>query len=97
MNRFDHQWQKLTALARQAPREESVPAPFGFATRLAATGLAAPAENPWASFERYALRGLLAAVTVSAAAVAFNLTSGANGAEDFLFADDTVSQILDFS
>lgn len=96
MSRFEHQWHKLTTLARQAPANQAS-LPFGFATRVAATGLAAPAESPWASFERYALRGLLAAVTVCAAAVAFNLVSVPNGPDDFPFTDDTVSQVLDFS
>lgn len=97
MNRFDHQWQKLTSRARQAPLEDAAPAPFGFATRMAAIGLAARPPRPGARFERYALRGLLAAVTVSAAAVAFNFTTAPAGQDEFLFADDTVSQILDFS
>lgn len=97
MNRFDHQWQKLTALARQAPLEDAARAPFGFATRMAATGLAQRPSSPWARFERYAFRGLLAAVMVSAAAVAFNFTTAPAGQDEFLFADDTVSQILDFS
>lgn len=96
MSRFDDQWHQLTTLARQVPVTRATP-PFGFATRVAATGLAAPAESPWASFERYALRGLLAAVTICAAAVTFNFTSVSSGQDDFLFADETVSQVLDFS
>lgn len=96
MNQFDQQWQKLTALARQAPSSDAQ-APYGFATRLAATAMTAPAESAWAGFERYALRGLLAAATLCVAAIAFNLTAVIGGHDDDLDLDDTVSQVLDLS
>jgi hypothetical protein len=96
MNKFDQQWQKLTTLARQAPTPDAS-APYGFATRMAAAGLAAPAESPWAGFERYALRGLLAAATLCVAAVAFNLSAVLGSHDDEAELDDTVSQVLDLS
>ncbi len=96
MNKFDQQWQKLTALARQAPVGDTS-APYGFATRMAAAGLSAPAESPWAGFERYALRGLLAATTLCVAAVAFNLSAMTGNHDDEVELDDTVSQVLDLS
>ena len=70
MNRYDHQWQKLIALARQAPADTGA-APYGFATRVTAQGFALP-PAPWLSLERFALRGLLVAAVCSVAAVALN-------------------------
>ena len=96
MNKFDQQWQKLTALARQVPVRDAQ-APYGFATRMAATAMAAPAESAWAGFERYALRGLLAAATLGVAAVAFNLSAVLGSHDDEAELDDTVSQVLDLS
>jgi hypothetical protein len=97
MNRYDRQWQKLVALARQAPAEAGA-APYGFATRVTALAVA-QAPAPWVPLERFALRGLLLAAVCSAAAVAFNFTA--------LFSDqaelyttgttDTVVELLDIS
>jgi len=73
MKHFDEQWQKLTALARQAP-DDSVPAmPLGFATRVTALAAAA-APNPWSVLERFALRGFFAAAACGVAAVAFSFS-----------------------
>jgi hypothetical protein len=97
MNRFDHQWQKLTALARQAPDDKDARAPLGFATRVAARAAAAPADSPWAVFERFALRGLVVAAAFGVAAVAFNYTALTSESSDDIASTDTVSELLDLS
>lgn len=97
MNRFDQQWQKLIALARSAPADSDAAVPFGFATRVAARAATAPAAGPWASFERFALRGLMVAAALSLAAVVFNYTETMSEATDDLALTDTVSEMLDLS
>lgn len=73
MNQFEHQWQRLIALARQIPaRETAVPA--GFATRVTALASAAPLPNPWAVLERLAWRGFVAAAVCGVAAVAYSFS-----------------------
>ena len=95
MNRFDHQWQKLTALARQAPADAAA-APYGFATRVAAQGFALP-PAPW--LERFALRGLLVAAACSVAAVVFNFAEFSTDQGDVYATGttDTVVELLDLS
>ena len=97
MNRFDHQWQKLTALARQAPAAPGEP-PYGFATRVAAQAAALPA-TPWMPLERFALRGLLAAAVCSVASVAFNFSDFSTEQADVYATGttDTVVELLDIS
>ncbi len=97
MNRFDHQWQKLTALARQAPDDRAAAAPLGFATRVAARAAAAPTGSPWAGFERFALRGLVVAAVFGVAAIALNYSSFASEPSDDYATTDTVSELLDLS
>jgi len=99
MNRFDHQWQKLTAVARQTADARDTSPPPGFATRVAARAAAAPADSPWAVFERFALRGLVVAAAFGVAAVAFNYSSLSADQND-LYATgttDTVVDLLDLS
>lgn len=99
MNRFDHQWRKLTALARQAPAEPGAAAPYGFATRVAAQAVALPADTPWLSLERFALRGLVAAAACSLAAVAFNYPELTSDLPDSYVsgAADSIVELLDLS
>ena len=97
MNRFDHQWQKLTALARQAGDDRAVAAPYGFATRVVARAALAPAVTPWAAFERFALRGLLVAAAFGVGAIAFNYANLQADSADEYAATDTVSDMLDLS
>jgi hypothetical protein len=93
MNRFDQQWQKLTALARSAPAEPAAAAPHGFATRVAARAATAPLA-PWAGFERVALRGLLVAAALGVAAIALNYSViQSEPAEDFA-ATDAIPELL---
>lgn len=97
MNRFDHQWRKLTALARQAPADAAATAaPYGFATRVAAQAAALPAA-PWLSLERLALRGLLIAAACSVAAVVFNYATLPSVPTDDEAGGDTVSEVLDLT
>jgi hypothetical protein len=98
MNRFDQQWQKLTALARQAPGgARDLAAPPGFATRVAARAATSPVGNAWAVFERFALRGLLVAAACGIVAVALNYSTFTSEPSDDYASTDTVSELLDFS
>ena len=91
-------WGKLTALARRAPVcEGDTGMPPGFATRVAALALAAPEPSPWALLERFALRGLLAALALSAAAAAYSFTGPAGDSDDGVVATDTVGELLDLT
>jgi hypothetical protein len=98
MNTFEHQWQKLTALARSAPVDPAA-APYGFATRVAARAAAAPAAGPWAFFERFALRGLMVAAAFGVAAVAFNYASLTSDQTDIYATGttDSIVELLDIS
>ena len=98
MNRFDQQWQKLTALARQAGDDRDAAVPYGFSTRVAAQAVFAP-SSPWAAFERFALRGLVVAAACGVAAVAMNYSILSSDQAD-LYATgttDTVVELLDLS
>jgi hypothetical protein len=97
MNRFDQQWQKLTALARQAGDARDTAAPYGFATRVAALAATAPAYNPRALFERFALRGLVVAAVLSMAAIVLSYSTITAESTDAYAATDTVGDLLDLS
>ena len=97
MNRFDHQWQKLTTLARSVRDHRDTAAPYGFATRVAARAATAPAASTWAAFERFALRGLMVAAALSVAAIAFNYAEIMSESTDDLALTDTVGEMLDLS
>lgn len=94
MNRFDHQWQKLTTLARQADCNVDCSAPYGFATRVTTQAARLPAVSPWVLMERFALRGLFAAAAFSLVAVALTYTSRATeSVEDYTGADTVVETL----
>ncbi len=97
MNRFEHQWQKLTTLARSAGDDRDTAAPYGWATRVASRAATAAVSAPWAPFERFALRGLMVAGALSLAAVAFNYTEIMSESTDDLTLTDTVGEMLDLS
>jgi len=97
MNQFEHQWQKLTALARQAGDSRDLAAPFGFATRVVAQAAKAPAVSPWAVMERFALRGLMAAAVFSIAAVALNYANHTTEAVDDYTGTGAVVELLALS
>jgi hypothetical protein len=97
MNRFEHQWQKLTALARSAPADREAGAPYGFATRVTAQAATLPSVGLTAVFERFALRGLLVAAAFGVAAIAFNYSSLLSDSSDDYASADTVGELLSLS
>ena len=99
MSSFDHQWQRLTALARRAPADRDTAVPPGFATRVAAQAVSLPAGTPWLSLERFALRGLVVAAACSVAAVAYNFSILSSDQADTYATGttDTVVELLDLS
>lgn len=88
-------WSRLLRAARPAVEDRPDGAPFGFATRVAALGLAARAEAP-ALVEAFALRAVALAGFVAALAVVLNFGEVfAPGSGDDLFAmNDAVSVVL---
>ncbi len=99
MNDFDQKWRRLTALARRAPAEDAAAAPYGFATRVAALALeSGRAPGPLALFEKFALRGLIAAFALSIASAAYSYTALTAAQEDELsLAADPVPELLELS
>ena len=97
MSSFDHQWQRLTALARQAPADRDPGIPPGFATRVAARAAALPPGSPWQFLERFAVRGLVVATVFGVAAVAFNYSSLLSDQGEDYVSTDTVSELLALS
>jgi hypothetical protein len=92
MNRFDRDWQKLVALARQAPRDPDEPVPpAGFATRVVARA-AQPAA--WSGLERFAWRGFLAAATCCLVVLAYSYFGQPGEFTEDGAIDDTVSELL---
>ena len=88
-------WSRLVRVARASVEASADAAPFGFATRVAALGLAARAEAP-ALLEAFALRAVLLAGLVAGLSLALGFADGFGpGAGDDLFAlNDTVSVVL---
>lgn len=98
MSQFDQQWQRLTALARQAPADRDPVVPAGFATRVVARAAnAEPVSGSWAALERMAMRGLIAAMACCVAAVCFNYFGVSADLADELELDETMSVMLDLS
>jgi hypothetical protein len=95
MNPHYQQWLRLTTAARSAPDGRDDAAPYGFATRVAALGLAAPAAVlPRALLEKFALRGLFAACAFSVAAAAFGYSALQSDRETEATSGDTVTEVL---
>ncbi len=95
MNRPEQAWQRLAAAARRAPEEAVATAPYGFATRVAALGLAAaPLPTAGALLEKFALRGLLAAAACSVAAAAFGYSAFITEQEYETVTGDLVTEVL---
>lgn len=95
MNPHHEAWPRLIALARRARDERDAAAPYGFATRVAALGLAVRTlPSPRLLLEKFALRGLFAAGALSVAAVAYGFTSASSEAEFDVLAADIVSEVL---
>lgn len=95
MNPNHQAWLRLTAAARNAPDDRDASAPFGFATRVAALGLAAPASLvPRVVLEKFALRGLFAACALSVVVAAFGYSAFWNEQETEAVTGDTVTEVL---
>jgi hypothetical protein len=97
MNDHDRIWERLAAAARGAHGGPDESAPFGFSTRVAARAMVAPAPAPWALFEKFAVRGLIAACAFSLAAVAFGYAAWAGDHENDVASDDAVAEVLDLT
>lgn len=97
MNRYDQQWHKLTQLARQADDARDLSAPYGFATRVAAQAAGLPPSSPWASFERFALRGLLVAGALGVGAITFSFSASSSEPWEDYAGADIVAAVLDLS
>ena len=61
MKNYDQAWRRLTAAAREAADHRDSAAPYGFATRVATQAMARPFSDPRLVFEKFAIRGLIAA------------------------------------
>lgn len=95
MNPNSQAWPRLAAAARHTPDDLDAGAPYGFATRIAALGLAVPAAVlPRATLEKFALRGLFAACALSVAAVAFGYSAFRTEQETEAVTGDTVTEVL---
>jgi len=95
MNPSDQKWPRLAAAARRAPDPRDLSAPVGFATRVAALGLAR--ERVVGSLlERFSFRALGLAALLAVVCVASNYSTlmGALGDET---ADDPVAEIVDLA
>lgn len=68
-------WSKLVAIARQAPDERPVTAPFGFSTRVVALAATGGRGSSRSLFERWSWRALAIAGIFTAATVAADYAS----------------------
>lgn len=95
MKQFDRDWQKLVALARQAPRDpDQGGLPPGFATRVVARAGQPPV---WAGLERFAFRGFIAAATCCLVVLAYSYFGQSRDLTEDGVIDDTVSELLALS
>lgn len=95
MKDFDQRWQRLTARARTAPAGGGEAAPYGFATRVVARAFAVRPAGAGALFEKFALRGLLAAGVLGVASMAYSyIALTAEADEDFSLASDPLPELL---
>jgi hypothetical protein len=98
MKDFDRQWERLVALARQAPDDGDASVPMGFAARVAARAGGSPAVAPWTVLlEQFAVRGLLAAAACGVAAFAFNYFGNGTEPIEDTGLDEGVASLLDLS
>ncbi|MEO6994934.1 MAG: hypothetical protein ABI273_15100 [Lacunisphaera sp.] len=96
MNKFDQQWQKLTALARQAHDPRDTAMPYGFATRVMARPVATPFSLSSVMFGRFAVRGLLVAAAFGLAAIAVDYSTYVTSTQtDAVVAADMVGDMID--
>ncbi len=88
-------WSRLVRAARSPGEAADDAAPFGFATRVAALGLAARAEAP-ALLEAFAMRAVLLSGLVAGLSLALGFADGfgSGAGDDLLALNDTVSLVL---
>ncbi len=94
MSQPDPRWNRLVALARQAPARD-IALPPGFVTRVVARSAGAPARD--ALLERFAVRGFWAALACCAAVTVFNYLERAPESPEEVGLDDPIASVLDFS
>jgi hypothetical protein len=95
----NHPWERLAAAARLAKDDRDTAAPYGFATRVAALGLA-PRQPETSLFARFSLRALGVACLLMAAAFATNysLIASVSASEDeTATTDDPVAEVIDIA
>lgn len=97
MNPLDEKWMRLTEAARRAGDPRETAAPYGFATRVAALGLA-PERAAVSLLERFSLRALGLAALLAAVCFAANYSTVAGLFHDETAnADDPVAEIVDLA
>ena len=82
MKDFESRWQQLVAAARQAPVPAGAPAPYGFATRVAARALGEERPVLLAVFGRFSVRALWLAGLLMLASVAVHYLGNTTGEDD---------------
>lgn len=95
----NHPWQRLTAAARQARDDRDTAAPYGFATRVAALGLAQTSAEV-SLFARFSLRALGVACLLMVAAFATNyslITSVGSAEDETAMTDDPVAEVINIA
>ena len=97
MNPPDSKWPRLTAAARSARDDRDTAAPYGFATRVAALGLA-PERVATSLLERFSLRalGLAALLAVVCFAADYSTVVGFFRGET-TNTDDPVAEVVDLA
>jgi hypothetical protein len=98
MNPPDQKWLRLAAAARRAEDPRDTAPPYGFATRVAALGIAQNGRGG-SLLERFALRALGLAALLAVVCVAANYSTLAGFFRDDAAAsvDDPVAEIVDLA
>jgi hypothetical protein len=97
MNPSDKKWPRLAAAARRAGDPRDTSAPVGFATRVAALGLA-PGRAAGSLLERFSFRALGLAALLAVVCVATNYSTLVGALSDeAASADDPVAEIVDLA
>ena len=94
MKDFESTWQRLVVAARQAPAADEVPAPYGFATRVAARAMAKPPPDTMAVFGRFSVRALFVACLLTLMGAAANYLAFAGTEDDEQNLNDPVSEVF---
>lgn len=98
LNDPQHPWARLTAAARQVQDDRDTSAPYGFATRVAAVGLAQRSVGFASLLERFSLRAVGVASLLAVLSLAVNvseITAGGGDEVDGLVSDDAIALMID--